>query len=68
MFQAQDARLFVQLPDGKVLFSEADKPVGLKITSVDDKLVKAELVNASLVDATTGQPVTTSGSFEGVLP
>lgn len=66
--QTLQARLFVQVKeDSDVLFSEANKPVELKIVSVEDKLVKAELGNASLLDTATGAAVTTTGQFEGVL-
>lgn len=63
-----EARLFVQVEqNGRLLSSEAGKPVELKVVSVEGKVLKAELAAASLVDPTTGESVTTTGQFEGVL-
>lgn len=64
-----EARLFVQEErDGKVLFSAMDKPVQLKITAVDEKSLKAELVSASLFDTARGEAVPATGQFEFTLP
>jgi len=63
-----DAQMFVQLePDGP-LWAATTQPVPLKVTAVDGKLLRAELVGGSLTHSVTGasQPVT--GTFEGVLP
>jgi len=63
------ARLFVQRDaQGSVLFSETESPVELRIVSLEEKLLSAELVAASLLDTATGESVAATGRFEGVLP
>jgi len=66
--QTVQCRLFVQLEEhGGVFFAEANTPVELRIISVEENLVKAVLGRASLLDTATGNMVTTTGQFEGVL-
>lgn len=63
------ARLFVQQDaQGSVLFSETGSPVELRIASLEEQLLTAELVAGSLLDTATGESVAVTGKFEGVLP
>jgi hypothetical protein len=72
--QTIDARLFVQPQEnGPVLFSENlggenANPVKLKIVSLEEKLLTAELVSATLRNTATGENVDVTGTFTGVLP
>jgi len=63
------ARLFVQPQQGgPVLFSQDAEPVALKIVSVDDKTLAAELVSGSLLNTASGTSIAATGTFTGTLP
>lgn len=67
--QVVEARLFVQpQADSPILFSEPASPVQLKIVSIDDKLLSAELVSAALRNTATGEEIAATGKFTAVLP
>lgn len=66
--QTFDAQLFIQREADGPLWTATDQPVQLKITSIQDNVLQAEIVGGSLIHSSTGatQPVT--GVFEGILP
>lgn len=62
------ARMFVQREDqGPILLSDVSTPIELKITSVEDQLVSAELTRATLRDTTTGAEIPVTGKLTGIL-
>jgi hypothetical protein len=65
--QTIPAQMFVQLQqDGPIWHAELE-PVQLKITSVQDKLLNAELAGGTLLDTGSGTTQPVQGSFQGVL-
>lgn len=62
------ARMFVQRdPQGPILFSEVSTPIELKITAVEEQLVSAELISATLRDTATGAGIPVTGKLTGVF-
>jgi hypothetical protein len=65
--QVVSARLFVQSEQsGAVFYAPHAAPVELKIVSIKEGMVDAELVGGSLV-STSGGEVNVTGSFQGVI-
>jgi len=65
--QVVSGRLFVQLvANGPTWYSLAGSPVEIKITSIEDKSLTAEIVSASLQNTQTGASIDVSGSFNAV--
>jgi hypothetical protein len=62
------ARLFVQREaQGPVLFSDIATPIELKITSVEERVISAELSGAKLRDTSTGAELPVTGKLTGVF-
>jgi hypothetical protein len=66
--QTFDAQMFVQQEESGPLWTATDPPIQLKITSLRDKVLRAEIVEGNLVHSGTGASTAVTGSFEGVLP
>ena len=65
--QVVSGRLFIQLvANGPTWYSVAGSPVELKITSIEDKSLKAEIVSASMQNTQTGASIEVTGSFDAV--
>ncbi|MDP6467838.1 MAG: hypothetical protein QF918_08870 [Pirellulaceae bacterium] len=65
--QVVSGRLFVQpVADGPTWYSLASSPVELRITSIEDRLLTAEIVSASLQNTQTGASTDVTGSFNAV--
>ena len=65
--QIVSGRLFVQLTaDGPTWYSDTGSPVELKIASIDDKLLTAEIVSASLRHTHTDASIDVTGTFHAV--
>ncbi len=65
--QTLAAQMFVQAQENGPVWSATDQPVQLKITAVEEKQLKAEIVSGSLAHSGTGATQAVSGTFEGVL-
>jgi len=65
--QTLDAQMFVQPQENGPLWTATAEPVQLKITSVEDKTLRAEIVGGILVHSDTGATQAVTGAFEGVL-
>ncbi len=62
------ARLFVQrVAQGPILFSDISTPIELKIISVEDRLISAELSGTKLRDTSTGAEMPVTGKLTGVF-
>lgn len=62
------ARLFVQREaQGPVLFSDISTPIELKITSVEERVISAELSGTALRDTSTGAEFPVTGKLTGIL-
>ena len=60
-------RLFVQLvADGPTWYSQTGSPVELRITSIENKVLTAEIVSASLHNTHTGASTEVTGTFSAV--
>lgn len=66
--QTFDAQMFVQQQENGPLWTATDPPIQLKITSLQDKVLRAEIVEGNLVHSGTGAATAVTGAFEGVLP
>ncbi len=66
--QTIGAQMFVQPQQNGPLWTATAQPVQLKITSIEGKLLKAELAGGSLTHSVTGASQAVTGTFEGVLP
>lgn len=66
--QTLAAQMFVQPQQNGPLWSATAQPIQLKVTSVAEKQLKAEIVGGSLVHSDTGAGQAVTGTFEGVLP
>ena len=67
--QVVTARLFVQPQEnGPVWFNEESAPIELRIVSIDEKLLTAEVAGGNLRNAQTGVDVPVTGKFSGVVP
>ena len=65
--QVVSGRLFIQLvANGPTWYSVAGSPVELRITSIEDKSLTAEIVSASLHNTQTGASTDVTGSFDAV--
>lgn len=65
--QVVSGRLFIQTrPDGPVWYSPTGSPVEVKITSIEEKTLTAEIVSASLQNTQTGASINATGSFHAV--
>ena len=68
VFLAMVARLFVQpQQNGPLWYSAVGSPVEVKIVSIEEQTLTAELVGGTLENTTTGQTGVT-GTFQGILP
>jgi hypothetical protein len=66
--QVVSARLFVQREqNGPIWYSVDGSPVEVKIASVAEQMLTAELVAGTLHNTTSGQTGVT-GTFQGVMP
>lgn len=66
--QIVSARLFVQpQTDGPLWYSAIGNPVELKVVSVEESLLTAELAGGSLRSTAGGADVAASGTFSGVF-
>ena len=66
--QVLSARLFVQpQQNGPLWYSAVGSPVEVKIVSIQEQTLTAELVGGTLGNTTTGQTGVT-GTFQGILP
>jgi hypothetical protein len=65
--QTVAAQMFVQPQQNGPLWTATAQPVQLKITAIQDKLVKAEIVGGNLAHSGTGATQAVTGAFEGVL-
>jgi predicted small secreted protein len=66
--QTLAAQMFVQPEQNGPVWSATAQPVQLKITAVEDKQLKAEIVGGSLANSSTGTTQAVTGTFQGVLP
>jgi len=65
--QIISGRLFIQLvANGPTWYSVAGSPVELRITSIEDRSLTAEIVSASLQNTQTGASIDVTGSFDAV--
>ena len=65
--QVVSGRLFIQLvANGPTWYSVAGSPVELRITSIEDKSLTAEIVSGSLQNTQTGASIDVTGSFDAV--
>jgi len=65
--QTLAAQMFVQPQQNGPVWSATAEPVQLKITAVEEKQLKAEIVGGNLANSGTGATQAVTGSFEGVL-
>jgi hypothetical protein len=66
--QVASARLFVQPErNGPVWYSAVGSPVEVKLVSVDEQTLTAEIVAGTLTSTADGQ-IAVTGSFQGILP
>ena len=61
------AQMFVQPEQNGPIWSATAQPVQLKITAVEAKQLKAEIVSGSLANSSTGAVQAVTGTFQGVL-
>jgi predicted small secreted protein len=66
--QTLAAQMFVQPQQNGPVWSATAQPVQLKITAVQEKEVKAEIVGGSLAHSGTGATQAVTGTFQGMLP
>ena len=65
--QTLAAQMFVQPQQNGPVWSATAQPVQLKITAVEAKQLKAEIVSGSLANSGTGATQAVTGTFQGVL-
>jgi len=65
--QIVSGRLFVQpTADGPTWFSETGSPVEVQVVGMEDSVLTAEIVGASLRNTQSGESVDTTGTFRAV--
>ena len=65
--QTLAAQMFVQPQQNGPIWAATTQPIQLKIASVDEKQLKAEIVSGNLANSGTGATLAVTGSFQGVL-
>ena len=65
--QTLDAQMFVQPQQDGPLWTATVQPIQLKVTSLEDKTLRAEIIGGTLVHSATGASQAVTGVFEGVL-